>query len=255
MPSLFLTAENIRILKAELARVLPDIKSSHRIEALASAVGFRTYAALLASQQGTDRFRPLFLSLDATRFSARLHSWGYHYGPEMFGHLVHLSDLVDRPRVVVPRDNSFAIDRWFRDCQQRGVPTMYIVPAANMPGWNATALPLIRMRNSMSGIAKAMRSAVRCSRSSRAWRKAQVGHSMTQATLSGISTGCCLILRFYQVSVCRPSRNPDTGDRRTIGWGSIGKVPVPPRHIVGQTPPQNRATAFTIHVLASCTYT
>lgn len=128
MSSLFLTVANLSILKAELSRVLPDVRSSHRIEALASALGYRTYASLLASQQEADLFRPLFLPLDAAKFSVRLQSWGHQYAPEVFGHLAHLSDLIDRPWIVVPRDNRTAIDRWFLDCQQRGVPTMFIVP-------------------------------------------------------------------------------------------------------------------------------
>lgn len=41
--------EQIDSIKADLTKYLPDIKSSHRVEALARALGFNTYAALRAS--------------------------------------------------------------------------------------------------------------------------------------------------------------------------------------------------------------
>lgn len=42
-------AEQIDSMKVDLTRYLPDIKSSHRVEALARALGFKTYAALRAA--------------------------------------------------------------------------------------------------------------------------------------------------------------------------------------------------------------
>ncbi len=66
--------EQIESMKADLTRYLPHIKSSHRVEALARALGFKTYAAL--------RARDLFLSPIETEvnwlaFSDYLHEKGF----------------------------------------------------------------------------------------------------------------------------------------------------------------------------------
>lgn len=67
--------EQIDSMKADLTKSLPDIKSSHRVEALARALGFQTYAAL--------RARDLFLSPILTEvnwlaFSDYLKEKGFH---------------------------------------------------------------------------------------------------------------------------------------------------------------------------------
>lgn len=54
LPINILFAEQIDSMKSDLAKYLPHIKSSHRVEALARALGFKTYASL--------RARDLFLS-------------------------------------------------------------------------------------------------------------------------------------------------------------------------------------------------
>ncbi|MCY4754465.1 hypothetical protein [Pelomonas aquatica] len=55
---------------------LIQVKSSHVTEALAYALGFRTYAALQASMTGSEEDRP-FVLLDTDRFLDRIRSFGY----------------------------------------------------------------------------------------------------------------------------------------------------------------------------------
>ena len=43
------TLANIKMIKANLLRALPDVKSSHRVEAMARGFGFSTNAALCAA--------------------------------------------------------------------------------------------------------------------------------------------------------------------------------------------------------------
>lgn len=48
------TSANIDAVKASLTQSLPDVKSSHRVEATARGVGFQTYAAMLAASRCTN---------------------------------------------------------------------------------------------------------------------------------------------------------------------------------------------------------
>lgn len=51
-PFITLAESAINSIKAELAKTLPDVKSSHRAEALARGLGLNTYASLLAATKG-----------------------------------------------------------------------------------------------------------------------------------------------------------------------------------------------------------
>ncbi len=46
-----ITIANLVEIKTDLAKALPQVKSSHRVEAFARGIGFRTHAALLAAAQ------------------------------------------------------------------------------------------------------------------------------------------------------------------------------------------------------------
>jgi len=90
MPALLLTAENIRVLKVELGQLLPTVKSSHRTEALAAGLGFRTHAALLASMQGVAMTRPPFAAFDPSHLSQRLAAFGHYQPGNAFAHLFRM---------------------------------------------------------------------------------------------------------------------------------------------------------------------
>lgn len=67
---------SIVTLKNSLRSEFPDVKSSHLTEALASALGYRTNAALLAALSGSEEDRP-FVMLDTRRLIDRLQEFGY----------------------------------------------------------------------------------------------------------------------------------------------------------------------------------
>ena len=76
MASIPLSVSALASVKKSLRKDYWNIRSSHLSEALAAALGRRTYAALLADirQQGSD---PIFETLDDERFEARLQELGY----------------------------------------------------------------------------------------------------------------------------------------------------------------------------------
>jgi hypothetical protein len=47
------TPAHVDALKTDLIKALPEVKSSHRVEALGRGLGFKTYAALRAVAQST----------------------------------------------------------------------------------------------------------------------------------------------------------------------------------------------------------
>ncbi len=68
-------------LKADVGAQLPDVKSSHRCEAIGRGLGFRTYAALLAATRGPD---PAPVSADGAAFSSYLADHGINVGSRPF---------------------------------------------------------------------------------------------------------------------------------------------------------------------------
>jgi hypothetical protein len=68
------TSAGLELLKADLTRALPQIKSSHRCEAVARGLGFRTYAALRAASQSPD---PIIATANGAAFSAYLLAHGF----------------------------------------------------------------------------------------------------------------------------------------------------------------------------------
>lgn len=75
MAAIALSVQSLRSLKNALQDRFPTIKSSHMSEALASALGFRTYAALLAKV--TERIPATLHPLVEERFVERLNRLGY----------------------------------------------------------------------------------------------------------------------------------------------------------------------------------
>lgn len=64
-----ITQPSLASIKSELTKLLPNVKSSHRCEALARGLGYRTYASLLASLQ---RPEPLVATASGSAFVAYL---------------------------------------------------------------------------------------------------------------------------------------------------------------------------------------
>lgn len=127
MVALLLTANNIEFAKSVLRGRLPSVKSSHRIEAFAAAAGYRTHAALLAVLKQSEDERPLLTRLDSKRFLVRLREFGYGASdPKVLVDIAHSSDI-PAPIWREYRNRDLAAnDRWFRECQGRDIPNLYI---------------------------------------------------------------------------------------------------------------------------------
>lgn len=70
-----ITSSNLDALKNDLTKALPHVKSSHRVEALARGLGFRSYAAIRTASQSAP---PNAAALDGTAFLSYLstHNFG-----------------------------------------------------------------------------------------------------------------------------------------------------------------------------------
>jgi hypothetical protein len=72
------TSPAIERIKALLTQSLPDVKSSHRVEALGRGLGFRAYAALRAAAQAP---APVVATVIGSHFSDYLREHGFEVAP------------------------------------------------------------------------------------------------------------------------------------------------------------------------------
>lgn len=77
------SAGGIDLIKAELTHKLPDVKSSHRCEAIARGLGFRTYAAALAAAKAET---PITAHVRGDLFTAYLTDHGFDVRSESLYH-------------------------------------------------------------------------------------------------------------------------------------------------------------------------
>lgn len=76
-----ITPASLMALKADLTKSLPDVKSSHRVEALARGFGFLTYAAMRAAVAGE---QVVLAAATGTSFSRYLSAHGFDSSPIPF---------------------------------------------------------------------------------------------------------------------------------------------------------------------------
>jgi len=76
------TRASVDAMKADLTKTLPDVKSSHRCEALARAFGFRTYATMRAATADTSE--ALVREADACVFAAYLAGHEFEVDTRLF---------------------------------------------------------------------------------------------------------------------------------------------------------------------------
>lgn len=81
---------NVDIIKLSLTRALPDVKSSHRCEAFARGLGFRTYASLLEEARSG---REPTVTADGFAFRQYLASHDFNVGSPPFYRAVGLAAL------------------------------------------------------------------------------------------------------------------------------------------------------------------
>ena len=96
------TLAHLDVLKGGLAKVLPEVKSSHRVEALGRGLRFKTYAALRAAAQSPEL---LMATVSGESFAAYLAEHGFDVDP---AHLhraaaqVAINDVLDKmPRLSI----------------------------------------------------------------------------------------------------------------------------------------------------------
>jgi hypothetical protein len=125
MTLFLLNSDNIEHAKFELRSALPDVKASHRVEALAAAIGYRTFASLLADLRQHAPLRRAAKHVEPVRFSARLLQLGYEsVDPSPITKIARSMPL--RPWAEYKAGDRDANDRWFRECQRRNIPNIYI---------------------------------------------------------------------------------------------------------------------------------
>jgi len=97
-----ITPASLMALKADLTKSLPDVKSSHRVEALARGFGFQTYAAMRAAVAGE---QVVLVTATGTSFSRYLSAHGFDSSPIPFYHAatrVALQAVLDKtPKLCV----------------------------------------------------------------------------------------------------------------------------------------------------------
>lgn len=125
MAALLLTPANLYSIKSSLRTAFPEIKSSHLSEALAAALGYRTHAALLADIKASpDRYPPLARASNNS-LARRLNDFG------LTDYAIDLNNMVRKgiPEPIwsaFPRRDLSANTRWYRACQRRNIPFVYL---------------------------------------------------------------------------------------------------------------------------------
>ncbi|ABD89449.1 hypothetical protein RPC_3923 [Rhodopseudomonas palustris BisB18] len=124
---LLLTSVNIEYTKSALRSVFPHVKATHRAEALAAGLCFRTYASLLATLKRDEMARCTVGFIDLARFSTRLQELGYHtVDPSSLIAIARSPAMPLRPWAEYKNGDRVANYRWFRECQRRDIPDIYI---------------------------------------------------------------------------------------------------------------------------------
>jgi hypothetical protein len=72
------TPSGVDALKAHLTKIIPEVKASHRVEALGRGLGFKTYAGLRAAAQS---IRPSTAIVSGASFTAYLVEHGFEVDP------------------------------------------------------------------------------------------------------------------------------------------------------------------------------
>jgi len=99
---ILIAMKHVRFLKKELGKKLPGVKSSHRVEALARGLGWKSNAALRASLI----CGPTACSVTDEPFDAYLHERGFLHTPEACLSTLVLQMMVDQHNVAAGTEES-----------------------------------------------------------------------------------------------------------------------------------------------------
>lgn len=126
MPIFLVTDDNIEFAKAELRQAWPNVRASHRLEAFAAALNFRTYASMLAVSKQAVAFPPI-ASLVQDGFSSRLAQLGYPaIDDDALSRILRSRSLPLLPWVEFKSGDRASNERWFRECNLRDIPNIRI---------------------------------------------------------------------------------------------------------------------------------
>ena len=122
-----LTEENHTHLKHLLRSAYPNVKASHRAEALAAACGFRTNISLLSNLRDGHPNWPELVDVRSDLFVARLTEIGYLgiSGSPIAG-LVRSPEMPERIWISCKAEDIHERAVWFSECQRRDIPYMYV---------------------------------------------------------------------------------------------------------------------------------
>ncbi|MCP9230094.1 hypothetical protein NMG46_07515 [Mesorhizobium sp. LMG 17147] len=127
MTCMLVTSDNIDFAKAQLRAFLPQVRSSHLTEALACGLGYCTNAALLASVKSNLPAWPILSQFDFGRISNRLAAFGHgDLDLSSVSTVARSPMLPDRIWIEFTSGDVAANDRWFRECNKRGIPNLWI---------------------------------------------------------------------------------------------------------------------------------
>jgi hypothetical protein len=122
MALMLLAPENIEYAKSAMRDAFPHVKAAHRAEALAAALGFRTYASLLAGLSQVEA-HALARSVELAAFSRRLDELGYEVlNPASLVQIVRSPAMPLRPWGEFKKGDLATNNRWFYGCQKRNIP-------------------------------------------------------------------------------------------------------------------------------------
>lgn len=126
-----LTEANLSFLKRELRRMQPDVRSCHLTEAIAAGLGFNTHSALLAQIQQHPAHVPAVADVSDELLRQRSESL---CGRPVLSQvsleaLVRHAEMPDRPWVQVKHGDLEAQNAWFRVCDARCRPYVYVSQA------------------------------------------------------------------------------------------------------------------------------
>jgi hypothetical protein len=125
MTTILTSRDNLAFIKKALRSALPDISSSHLSEALATGLGFKTHAALLAATG--NNAPPLLLRINPVRIAERLGQLA-HQGVEadFVADMARSPQLPERIFVEFRNGDRASNDPWFYECRRRNIPMVYI---------------------------------------------------------------------------------------------------------------------------------
>jgi len=127
MSLMLFSDQNASFLVAGLQAQFPDVSPQHMKEAIAFSAGFKSRRTLLKSSRDQAHGRDFLLGMNAGLLAAKLREFGYPIASvgslEVF---THADGLPHKLYIVTKNRDKERQNAWFRECQVRNIPYMYI---------------------------------------------------------------------------------------------------------------------------------